>query len=98
MENDNKGIQDFIALLKRNKKVMLRVALGVFSLVALIAFLLPSVYKSTATVLIEQQEIPKDLIESTVTSYASERIQVISQRIMSSQNLKQIFRRYILTM
>ena len=94
MENDNKGIQEFIALLKRNKKEMLRVALGVFSLVTLIALLLPSTYKSTGTILIEQQEIPQDLVESTVTSYASERIQLISQRIMASNNLKQIIEKF----
>jgi len=94
MENDNKGIQEYIALVKRNKKNMLRVGLGVFSFVTLIAILLPSTYKSTGTVLIEQQEIPKDLVQSTVTSYAGERIQVISQRIMATDNLKRIIDKF----
>ncbi len=94
MENDNKGMQEYIALVKRNKKDMLRVALGIFFFVTLIAILLPSIYKSSATVLIEQQEIPEDLVRSTVTSYAGERIQVISQRIMSSDNLKRIIEKF----
>ena len=60
----------------------------------LLAWLLPPVYRSQAIILIEQQEIPSDLIRSTVTSYADQRIQVISQRVMTSSNLTQIIENY----
>jgi uncharacterized protein involved in exopolysaccharide biosynthesis len=55
---------------------------------------LPAVYRSTATILIEQQNIPEDLVRSTVTTYAGERIQVISQRVMTSDNLGRLIGEY----
>ena len=47
-----------------------------------------------ATILIEEQEIPSDLVHSTVTSFADQRIQVISQRIMSRANLIDIIKKF----
>src|SRR5271166_884595 len=60
----------------------------------LLAVLLPPTYKSTATILIEQQEIPQDLVRSAISSYADQRIQVISQRVMTTQNLMKLIERY----
>lgn len=59
-----------------------------------LAIFLPATYRSSATILIEQQEIPQDLVRSTVTSFADQRVQVISQRVMTSQNLFGIIERY----
>ena len=93
-EYEEKGIQDYIGILKRNKNKMLLIALVAFILTIIVALKWPATYKSTATILIEQQEIPQDLVRSTVTSYADQRIQVISQRVMSSGNLKKIIEKY----
>jgi uncharacterized protein involved in exopolysaccharide biosynthesis len=65
-------------------------ALGTVSLAAL----LPSTYRSTATILIEQQEIPQELVRSVITSFADQRVQVISQRVMTTQNLLSLVDRY----
>jgi len=54
----------------------------------------PPTYRATATILIEQQEIPQDLVRSTISSYADQRVQVISQRVMTSQNLMHIVEQY----
>jgi uncharacterized protein involved in exopolysaccharide biosynthesis len=59
-----------------------------------IAVLWPPTYRSTATILIEQQEIPQDLVRSVITTYADQRVQVISQRVMTSQNLLALIDRY----
>src|SRR5262249_19695739 len=37
---------------------------------------------------------PPELVRSTVTSYADQRVQVISQRVMTTQTLLDIIRRY----
>ena len=50
------------------------------------ALILPPVYKSTATILIEDKEVPKELV-STMDSYAEQRIQYINQRIMTTSRL-----------
>jgi uncharacterized protein involved in exopolysaccharide biosynthesis len=75
---------------------------GTFVLVAgvlmvitlLIALLWPPTYRATATILIEQQEIPQDLVRSVITTYADQRVQTISQRVMTSQNLIALIDRY----
>ena len=59
-----------------------------------VAVLWPPIYRSTATILIEQQEIPQDLVRSVITTYADQRVQVISQRVMTSQNLLALIDRY----
>jgi succinoglycan biosynthesis transport protein ExoP len=60
----------------------------------LLALLLPSHYRSAGTILIEQQEMPQELVRSTVTSYADERVQVISKRVMTTETLLNIIHRY----
>ena len=61
---------------------------------ALLAVLLPPHFRSAGTILIEQQEMPQELVRSTVTSYADERVQVISKRVMTTETLLNIVRRY----
>jgi uncharacterized protein involved in exopolysaccharide biosynthesis len=60
----------------------------------LFALLLPPTYQSAATILIEQQEIPQELVRSVITSFADERVQMISQRVMTTQNLLSLIERY----
>src|ERR1700753_1097068 len=60
----------------------------------LLAFLLPRHYRSAGTILIEQQEMPQDFVRSTVTSYADERVQVISKRVMTTETLLNLIHRY----
>ena len=54
----------------------------------------PPTYSSTGTILIEQQELPSDLVRSTVSTYASQRVQVIAQRVMTTETLMGIIQRY----
>src|SRR5262249_5107150 len=51
-------------------------------------------YRSAGTILIEQQEMPQELVRSMITSYADERVQVISKRVMTTETLLGIIRRY----
>jgi uncharacterized protein involved in exopolysaccharide biosynthesis len=91
---DYKGLGDYLSILIRRKKQFIIPAVAIFIICVLLALGLPSVYQSKATILIEQQEIPTDLVRSTVTSYAGERIQVISQRVMTTDNLSKIINQY----
>ena len=59
-----------------------------------VAIALPSVYRSSATVLVQEQEVPPDLVRSTITSFADERIQVISQQVMTRAVLLQLVEKY----
>jgi polysaccharide chain length determinant protein (PEP-CTERM system associated) len=94
MEPEVKNIQDLRAILKRRKREFILPALFIFVLSAVVAFALPSIYRSTATILIEEQEIPKEYVMSMVTSFAEQRIQSSTQRIMSSTRLIEIIKRF----
>lgn len=81
-------------VLKRRAPLGL-IAGAVLVLVTLaLALGLPSLYRSRAVILIEQQEIPQDLVRSLMTSYADQRMQVISQRVLTSSNLRDIIQKY----
>jgi succinoglycan biosynthesis transport protein ExoP len=78
---------------RRKKSFGLTFAIaGLISLLTIVLF--PASYQSRSTILIEQQEIPQDLVRSTVTSYADQRIEVISQRVMTTANLWEIIKKY----
>ena len=94
MEEDIKGLSDYIAVLKRRKAQLLTTIVVILIVSVSIAFLWSPAYRSSATILIEQQEIPTDLVRSTVTSYADQRIQLISQRVMTSTNLQRIVEQF----
>jgi uncharacterized protein involved in exopolysaccharide biosynthesis len=73
---------------------MLFTAVVIVAISAAVAILVPPEYRSTATILIEEQEIPPDLVRTTISSYADQRIQVISQQVMTRSNLMQIVEKY----
>jgi uncharacterized protein involved in exopolysaccharide biosynthesis len=73
---------------------MLTTAFLIMALAAVAAYFWPPMYRSTGTILIEQQEIPEDLVHSSISSYADERVQVISQHVMTSANLLEIISKY----
>ncbi len=85
---------DYFQIIKNRKWSLILPALLVFITALLVALLLPPVYKSMSTILIEEQEIPADFVITTVTSYAEQRIQSINQRIMSTTKLIDIINRF----
>ena len=88
------SFKEQVSQLRRRWRTVAKAGGGIAALALALALFLPSYYQSTATILIEQQEIPQDLVRSTITSFADQRIQVISQRVMTTQNLLQIIERY----
>jgi polysaccharide biosynthesis transport protein len=80
--------------LRRRMVPMLLTAAAILALAVLAALLWPPTYRSTGTILIEQQEMPEDFVRSAVSSYADQRVQVISQRVMTSANLLEIIGKY----
>jgi succinoglycan biosynthesis transport protein ExoP len=80
-------LSDYLAILRRRKKQVITVAIAIFVCAAAAAFFLPPKYRSTATILIEQQEVPRDMLQSTVTGYANQRLQVIQTRVLNRDNL-----------
>jgi uncharacterized protein involved in exopolysaccharide biosynthesis len=90
----NIGLTDIQGLIRRRYKIGLSVFFTVFFLSIVIASVLPPIYMSTAMILIEEQQIPQDYVKSTITSYAEERLQMITRQIMKYSQLKDIIQRF----
>ncbi|WP_166260750.1 GumC family protein [Marinobacter salicampi] len=87
-------ISDLLAGLQR-RGLLITVSFGlVFALALGAAFVMPPVFQSKATILVESQQIPRDLLPSTITTFADDRIQVIRQRIMTRENQMQIIKKH----
>lgn len=55
---------------------------------------LPPIYQSEGVLLVEDQNIPQELIRTTVTSYAAEQMEVIRQQIESTENVAAVIEKY----
>lgn len=80
-------IRMILDVVRRRKRLLIITIFCCMLLSLLPVFLLPSVYQSTAIILVESQEIPQDLVRSTVTGYVEERLQSISQITLNRANL-----------
>jgi uncharacterized protein involved in exopolysaccharide biosynthesis len=94
VENQAIDIKDYLNIVKRRSQYLLIPFVVIAILSIVLSVILPSVYRSMATILIEEQEIPSDLVRSTVTTFADQRIQVITQRIMTRANLMDIIKKF----
>ena len=93
-EKSGKSLREVLGIAQRRKALLLGVLVMLLALSTAVALLLPAVYRSSATILIKEQEIPQELVRSTVTSYADERIQVISQQVMTRATLLDLVDKY----
>ena len=94
LEPEGLSLPEYLGIARRRLRPMLIALAAGLLTAAAVALFWPPAYRSTATILIEQQELPSDLVRSTVTSFADERVQMISQRVMTTETLLGIIRRY----
>src|SRR2546429_6397463 len=55
---------------------------------------LPNTYRSTATVLLDRQQVPETFVQPTVTSALETRLHTISQEILSRSRLEALINRF----
>ncbi|WAC06923.1 MAG: Wzz/FepE/Etk N-terminal domain-containing protein [Thermodesulfobacteriota bacterium] len=94
MEDRGFTISNILSILKRRKKSLFIPALLVLLIAGTIILVLPPIYDSTSTILIEGQEIPASFVMATVTTFVEQRLQTINQRIMSFTRLLDIINRF----
>ncbi|MCB1703085.1 MAG: hypothetical protein KDI14_19920 [Halioglobus sp.] len=88
------SLDEYIAAFKRRRKPIMYTAFAIFVIALLAALLWPPTYKASATILIEEQEIPDDMVRSTITSYANQQIEVIRQRVLTLSNIMEMVRKF----
>ncbi len=94
MMEETADLHEYWGIIKRRKYHIIIPAVAVFLLASVIALVLPPVYKSSATILIEAQEIPQELVRTTVTGYVEERLQTIAQIVLSRSKLLEIINQF----
>jgi succinoglycan biosynthesis transport protein ExoP len=92
--NETLDIGQYWEIFKSRKKYFIIPALVVLVASILVAVLLPSVYESSSTILIEEQQIPPEFVRSTVTGFADQRIQSLTQMILSRVRLWEIVKQF----
>lgn len=85
---------DIKSFFRRRRFSFFIVFFGIFLFSVFIAYTLPPIYQSQATILIEDQQIPTDIVRPTITGYVEERIKVVSQNVMLRDKLLEIIRKY----
>ena len=85
---------DVKAILRRRIKIILFFFVLIFIVSTIIAFSLPSIYRSEVTIMVEQPKISEDYVKSLVVSHEKERIKTITENILSRSSLLEIIQRF----
>ena len=80
-------LQNIKAFIRRRRKLFIYSFLFIFLVGIVVSLLLTPIYTSVAMIRIEDQQIPENYVESTLTDYADERIRKISEEILSRPKL-----------
>jgi polysaccharide chain length determinant protein (PEP-CTERM system associated) len=95
MEQDvGQSIYYYLDLLRRRIAVWLAPLLLIAGAGTAAVISLPPSYRSEGTIVVESQQIPSSLVESTANAIANERIRLVEQRVMVRENLLRIVDKY----
>jgi polysaccharide chain length determinant protein (PEP-CTERM system associated) len=86
-EESGSEIQRLIEIAWRRKWVILIPFLIIFTAVTLWGLIKPNLYRSTASIFIEPQEVPSEYVRSTVTSDLDARLRTVTQQLTSRTKL-----------
>ncbi|MDR7092346.1 GumC family protein [Hydrogenophaga laconesensis] len=84
------SLHDYLSILRRRALAMVLVFGAVLTAAVVLAFVLPRVYESTATILVEGPQVKMAVEENAVRSRPEERVNLIRQRLMTRENLVRV--------
>jgi polysaccharide biosynthesis transport protein len=88
------GFERIQAIWSRRKWLAILVFAMPFAAASAVILSLPHLYRSTATVVVDRQQVPESFVRSTVTSELETRLQTISQEILSRSRLEGLITRF----
>src|SRR2546425_11349700 len=88
------GVELAMAVWSRRKWLAILTFAAPFSVAASLVIALPDTYQSTATVLVDRQQVPETFVQPTVTSALETRLHTISQEILSRSRLEALINRF----
>jgi succinoglycan biosynthesis transport protein ExoP len=93
-EPSSSALETALDIWRRRKWTAITVCAAVLVGMTSLTLSLPNLYRATATVLVEQQQISEAFVRSSVTSELETRIQTIQQEIMSRTRLSDLSDRF----
>jgi uncharacterized protein involved in exopolysaccharide biosynthesis len=93
-EDEDISILEYWSIFRRRFNLFLLAAIVFFLAVFIYVLNIPATYRSEATILIEDHELPEDIVGATMTNYAYQQIQLISQRLFTIANIRSIVERF----
>jgi uncharacterized protein involved in exopolysaccharide biosynthesis len=84
---------EYFRIIKRRKWLAGGIAAIAIGGASAVAFLLPPKYQSTATILIEEPAVSDDLTKAANANFADQRLQLIQQRVMTTDKLIEVIDR-----
>jgi polysaccharide biosynthesis transport protein len=93
---DGLDLKFYVYLIRRRFMYFLLPLLLTLAAGTAIVFSLPKIYNSSAKILVESQQIPDALVKATVTTLATERVQVIQTRVLTRENLLKLIDKFTL--
>lgn len=94
MSSDDQTLPDFLRILKKRARPALIAAFAVLLAMTCFVFLLPAVYESRATLLIEHMDMPVELAGGAGSQeYVEQRLQRTRQRVLTSEGVQALISR-----
>lgn len=90
----NVDLKFYLSIFLRRLPYFVVIAAFLTAIGIAVASILPPVYRSTATILVEAPQIPGELAQSTVPVDPVEQIQIIEQRLMTRANILSLADRF----
>jgi len=88
------NIQDYIEIALRRKWLIILPFIIIAIGGIICCYRLPSIYQASTLILIQRQKVPEAYVEPTVTSAIGDRLQTISQQILSRTRLETIINQF----
>ncbi len=88
------SLKDYVGILKRRVGLFALIAAPVLTIAIGLAFKLPAVYESSGVLLVEQSEVPEDIVRSMIANLPNERVRRITERVLTDENLGTIAQRH----
>lgn len=84
------SLGDYVLALRRRWRILVAIIPSVILISVYLAYAIQPLYQSFATILLEPSSIPKDLVETTVASYADQQIELVQRAVMTNRRMQQV--------
>ena len=94
LKTDERTFTDYIVMIRRRWKLAAAAGCVVMLGFVIYAYTATAVYEATATIQVEQPIVPDSLVQTTVDSYAGALLASLTQRVLSTENVAGIIKKF----